>query len=111
MTTLTLTKDELQKMWKSQCSEVDVDSVLERSGAFPDEMCSIKIDNDLSLAIFMGAIKIVFGGQIEYASEELNETEFKELQEAFLAAEDTVERLNRDRIMSNGLRALTRLLD
>lgn len=111
MKTLTLNKQELKDMWKSQCSGVGVDSMLERSGALPSQMYSIKIDSDLSIAIFMGAIKIVFGGQIEYISEELNDTEFEELQGAFIEAEDTIERLNRDRIMASGLKALERLLD
>jgi hypothetical protein len=111
MKTLTLNKKELIKLWKSRCSGVETDTVLERTGTATEQMCSIKIDNDLSLAIFLGDIKLIFGGQIEYLSEELTDSEFEELQGAFVEAEDTIERLNRDRIMSSGIKALERLLD
>lgn len=114
---LTLSKKELIKMWKAQCSNPRGSSLDKTEG-----MYSIHFQGDisipsnrgvyaLSLALFNGEIKIIFGEQIEYLSEKLSKKEFSELESVFNEAEENVERLRRDRITANGLKALENLLD
>ena len=111
MKTLAIDKPGLIKLWKERCSKVSVDTVLENIGGPDIQMRTIKIDEDLSLGLVPKAVKIIFGEQIEYLSENLTDDEFEELQDNFLAAEETIDRLNIDRIMSNGIRSLENLLD
>ena len=111
MKKLILNKQELIKLWETKCSEANLDTILETSGSEEAPLYSIKIDADLSLLMFDEKIKVVFGGQIEYLSEDISQEEAVGLQTAFNSAEDIIERLNRDKIMSAGIKALERLLE
>ena len=98
---LTLSKKELIKLWNKQCENVSIDSVLEKQG----EMFSIKINDDLSLVIINGEIKIVFG-YVEYISEPVSKKEYNDLLQSFAKAEETIQRLQIDKFTSSGINAL-----
>jgi len=108
---LTLSKKELIKLWKEQCSDVNANTILEKSGPIECQMLSIELNNILSIALFYNELKIIFDGQIEYISEKVSKKESEELTTAFLEAEDTIDRLIRDEITSAGIKALENFMD
>lgn len=108
---LTLSKKELIKLWKKECDNASANTVLEKIGDIDGQMYSIKLNDILSIALFNNELKIIFNGQIEYLSEKVSETDAEELIIAFFEAEETIERLVRDKITSAGIKALWMFLD
>lgn len=73
-------------------------------------MLSLFINNEVSMMLFKKSLKIVFGGQIEYASEEVSDEEVASLEQKFLESEERTETLNREEVIRKGINSLNSLL-
>ena len=110
MANTNLNKETLISLWQKMCNEVTEETLLEKSGTATEMSFSLVVNDNISLMLFNNTIKIIFGNQIEYVSEILSKEEFDSLKELFYAAEDKIEKMKKDIIISRGVKALSDLL-
>lgn len=111
MDKIEITKQEIIKLWNSQCSSASNSSQLERKGTPEGEMLSLFfIDEYVSLMLFKKSIKVIFGNQIEYLSEEVSDEELESLENIFGMAEERVETINKEELIKIGVNSLNKLL-
>jgi hypothetical protein len=110
MNKVEVNKETIVELWNSQCSSASNSSQLERKGTAEGEMISLFINNDVSMMLFKKSLKVIFGGQIEYASEEVSETELASLEHIFEETEERLETKNREEVVRKGVNSLNSLL-
>jgi hypothetical protein len=105
-----LTKQTMIGLWNSQCSNISDISNLDRVPSGEGGIFSIAINKDVSMMLLNNSLKIVFGDQLEYASEIVSEEECESLCKKFLEAEARIVNYNQNEILKKGIDSLNSLL-